>query len=71
MVKTKLQIIQYLKNHGMTPQIYFNKYPEIDKKPDNKEDYKRVEINTHTGDINRKTLLLTFQYSRIVQPRHH
>ena len=55
----------------MTPQIYFNKYPDIDKKPDNKEDYKRVEINTHTGDINRKTLLLTFQYSRIVQPRHH
>ena len=50
-------MLKDLKNRGPPPPISFNTNPTIGKKPYNKQESLKVDINTQPGDISRETAL--------------
>ena len=54
----KLQILQYIKDHGTSTPISFNYYPLIDNYPYNKQYSLKVNIKTQPGETNRKTVFI-------------
>ena len=43
----KLQLLKYLKNHGISPSIYSNPIRFIVNKPNERQETIKVDIKTH------------------------
>ena len=56
-IKMNTQMIQDIKNRGIPPQ-FLSTQTHNWQKPDENQDPLKVDIKTHTGEVNRKTVSL-------------
>ena len=67
----KLQLLKYLKNHGISPSIYSNPIRFIVNKPNEKQETIKVDIKTHSREGKNIQSHSTYQSSREAHPKHH